>query len=87
MPQQSEGSAPPLFARSRYRLRRGTRSGYQGATLRDFQLESLLTGTLIWSHTFTDPGQAEEFSVSVEADLDDLLESEFRRKYGVPSNM
>ncbi|MFA5785479.1 MAG: hypothetical protein WDA71_00595 [Actinomycetota bacterium] len=87
MPQQSEDSASPLFARSRYRLRRGTRSGYQGATLLDFQLESLLAGTLVWSHTFTDPGQAEEFAVSVDADLDNLSDSEFRRKYGVPSNL
>jgi hypothetical protein len=52
----------------------------------DVQLQSTLSGGLLWAQTFTDRDQATTFESTLETDLDDLDDSAFRRKYGVPSN-
>jgi hypothetical protein len=61
------------------------RGGYQGA-LTDVQLQIADTGSIVWARTFSDQQQADEFQSELEADLDSLDDTAFRRKYGVPSS-
>lgn len=51
----------------------------------DVQLQVAATGNLVWAQTFTDRDQAETYERTLDADLDDLDESTFRRKYNVTS--
>ena len=51
----------------------------------DVQLQIAHTGKLVWSQTFTDSQQADEFERRLDGDLDDLDERAFGKKYGVPS--
>lgn len=51
----------------------------------DVQLQVSATGNLVWAQTFSDRQQAEEYERRLEADLDDLDETAFRRKYNVTS--
>lgn len=61
------------------------REGYNGSTMFDVQLQSVETGHLLWAQTFTDRVQAEAFEATLDRDLDELEEREFRRKHGLPS--
>lgn len=61
------------------------RDAYNGGTMFDVQLQVTDTGNLVWSQTFSDQREAEEFEATLEADLDELDDAAFRRKYGVPS--
>lgn len=72
-------------ARRHYRVLTRTRAGYDGATLYDVQLQTAATGNLLWSQTFTDADQAKEYESTLELDLDQLDDQEFRRKYSIPS--
>ena len=72
------------LARRRFRVLTRTRGGYNGSTMYDVQLQSVDSGQLLWARTFTDREQADEFEHTLDADLD-LVDPEFRRKYGVPS--
>jgi hypothetical protein len=51
----------------------------------DVQLQSALSGNLVWAQTFTDRGEAERYERALDADLDDLDDTAFRRKYNVTS--
>lgn len=62
-----------------------TRAGYDGAVMYDVQLQVVATGALVWAQTFSDSTQADEFQEELEADLDALDDTAFRRKYSVPS--
>lgn len=73
-------------ARRTFRVLTRTRGGYNGATMYDVQLQATATGNLLWAQTFTDQQQAAEFETTLEQDLNDLDDPDFRRKYGVPSN-
>jgi hypothetical protein len=73
-------------ARRAFRVLTRTRGGYNGATMYDVQLQAAATGNLLWAQTFTDSEQAAEFETRVERDLNELDDSAFRRKYGVPSS-
>jgi hypothetical protein len=73
-------------ARRTFRVLTRTRGGYNGATMYDVQLQATATGNLLWSQTFTDRQQATDFQTTLEQDLDELGDADFRRKYGVPSN-
>ena len=72
-------------ARRTFRVLTRTRGGYDGGTMFDVQLQSIATGGLLWARTFTDQGQAQQFESALEQDLDELDNTAFRRKYGVPS--
>lgn len=72
-------------ARRSFRVLTRTRGGYNGSTMYDVQLQSIDSGQLLWAQTFTDPDQATAFETRLDADLDDLDDAAFRRKYGVPS--
>lgn len=72
-------------ARRRFRILTRRRNGYDGATMFDVQLQVAETGNLIWAQTFTDASQADAYEATLEADLDELDETAFRRKYGVPA--
>lgn len=72
-------------ARSTFRVRTRTRSGYHGGMLYDVQLQSLDTGNQLWAQTFTDSREAEAFEAQVLADLSELDGAAFRRKYRVPA--
>lgn len=72
-------------ARQHFRALTRTRGGYNGAVMYDVQLQSVASGQLLWAQTFTHEEQASEFEARLEADLDELDDGEFRRKYGVPS--
>lgn len=72
-------------ASSAFRLLTRMRGGYGGGMLYDVQLQSLSSGGLLWAQTFTDREEADAFEARVRADLDDLDEPTFRRKYGVPA--
>lgn len=50
----------------------------------DVQLQITSTGRLAWSQTFTDAEQAAAYEQTLDADLDDLDEQAFAKKYGVP---
>lgn len=71
-------------ARRVFRVLTRTRGGYDGATMYDVQLQSITSGNLVWAQTFTDQAQASEFEMTLEQDLDELDDAQFRRKYGVP---
>jgi hypothetical protein len=73
-------------ARRVFRVLTRTRGGYDGATMYDVQLQALATGNLMWAQTFTDREQASAFEASLERDLDELDDSTFRRKHGVPQS-
>ena len=72
-------------ARRSFRVLTRTRTGYNGSTMYDVQLQSAASGNLLWSQTFTDSKQAKTYEQTLESDLDDLDEADFRRKYSVPS--
>lgn len=70
-----------------FRVLTRRRGGYDGGVLLDIQLQVAETGALVWSQTFTDEEQAEDFERELDADLDRLDGPSFRRKYAVPSSM
>lgn len=72
-------------ARKHFRVLTRRRGGYDGGTMYDVQLQIAGTGDLIWAQTFTDPSEAEAYEATLEADLDELTDADFRRKYGVPA--
>ena len=72
-------------ARRRFRVLTRTRDGYGGGTMFDVQLQAADSGSLVWAQTFTDREQADAFEASLQRDLEDLDDSEFRRKHGVPA--
>jgi hypothetical protein len=72
-------------ARRHFRVLTRTRGGYNGSTMFDVQLQLAASGNLVWAQTFTNQDQAFEFESTLDADLDDLDDADFRRKYGVPS--
>ena len=51
----------------------------------DVQLQSTATGSLVWAQTFSDREQADDYERQLDADLDDLFDRDFRRKYNVTS--
>lgn len=71
-------------ARNDFKVLTRTRGGYDNGVMYDVQLQVTATGNLVWAQTFTDQQQADEFQAQVESDLE-LDNSEFRRKYSVPS--
>lgn len=73
-------------ARNAFRVLTRTRSGYEGAIMYDVQLQVIATGALVWAQTFSDHDEAERYRDDVEADLDDLTDEDFRRKWSVPSS-
>jgi hypothetical protein len=72
-------------ARRNFRVLTRTRGGYNGSTMYDVQLQAITSGNLVWAQTFTDHDQATAYERDLEADLDDLDDATFRRKYSVPS--
>jgi hypothetical protein len=72
--------------RRNFRVLTRTRGGYNGSTMYDVQLQVAATGNLVWAQTFTDRDQAEEYERRLDADLDELDEQAFRRKYNVTSS-
>lgn len=83
----SEREASPVngTARRSFRALTRTRGGYNGSMMYDVQLQSVASGQLLWSQTFTHQDQATEFETTLQADLDELDDAAFRRKYSVPS--
>jgi hypothetical protein len=75
-----------LSARRNFRVATRTRGGYNGSTMYDVQLQAAATGKMLWAQTFTDQEQAAEFEATLDADLESLDDTAFRRKYGVPSS-
>jgi hypothetical protein len=71
--------------RRTYRVLTRTRGGYNGSTMYDVQLQVSETGNLVWAQTFTDRDQASAYERALDADLDDLDDTAFRRKYNVTS--
>jgi hypothetical protein len=71
-------------ARRLYRVLTRTRGGYDGATMYDVQLQVITTGGLLWSRTFTDADQAQEYESTLDLDLNRLDNETFRRKYSIP---
>lgn len=72
-------------ARRHFRALTRTRGGYNGSMMYDVQLQSISSGQLVWAQTFTHKDQAEEFEANLEADLEELDDTDFRRKYSVPT--
>lgn len=72
-------------ARRHFRALTRTRGGYNGSVMYDVQLQSVASGQLVWAQTFTHQDQAEQFETTLEADLEELDATDFRRKYSVPS--
>lgn len=72
-------------ARRYFRALTRTRGGYNGSMMYDVQLQSITSGQLLWAQTFTHREQAETFEETLEHDLDELDDAEFRQKYSVPS--
>ncbi len=62
------------------------RNAYDGGLIVDVQLQVAATGALVWSRSFSDERQADEFEAELEHDLDLLDDAAFRRKYGVPAS-
>lgn len=79
----TDADRPP---RQDFRVLTRRREGYDGVMV-DVQLQVAATGALVWSQTFSDDAQADEFLRRVEADLDRLDVDEFRRRYSVPSTV
>lgn len=73
-------------ARRHFRVLTRRRTGAGGGTMFDVQLQVAGTGDLVWAQTFSDPSQAQEYEATLEADLDELDDADFRRKYGVPAD-
>lgn len=73
-------------ARTEFRVLTRRRDAYDGAEMTDVQLQVAATGALVWSQSFSDAAQADEFQQQVEDDLASLDADEFRRKYGVPAS-
>ncbi len=71
-------------ARRHFRVLTRTRGGYNGAVMYDVQLQGSASGNLVWAQTFTDRQEAEAYEARLEADLDELGDQAFRRRYGVP---
>lgn len=69
-----------------FRVLTRRREGYENAVMVDVQLQVAQTGAMVWAQTFSDLDQAEVFQRELEADLHDLDDDAFRRKYGVPSS-
>lgn len=69
-----------------FRVLTRRRGGYDGAVMVDIQLQVAATGAMVWSQTFSDEAQAEAFLSALEADLEDLPDADFRRRYGVPAS-
>lgn len=61
------------------------RGAYDGAVMVDIQLQIAETGALVWAQSFSDEAQADAFQAELEADLEELDDATFRRKYSVPS--
>lgn len=71
--------------RQQFRVLSRLRNVYEGAVMYDIQLQVAATGALVWAQTFSDHEMAGTFRDQLEADLEDLDVTAFRRKYGVPS--
>jgi hypothetical protein len=69
-----------------FRVLTRRRTGYEGALIIDVQLQVAATGALVWSRSFSDERQADEFERELERDLDDMDDLTFRRRYGVPAS-
>lgn len=69
-----------------FRVLTRRRGGYDGAQMFDVQLQVAATGALVWAQTFSDEAQADDFEQQLDADLDALDDTAFRRKYGVPAS-
>lgn len=79
----AEASTP----RRDFRVLIRRRTGYDSALIVDVQLQVAATGALVWARSFSDEQHADELQNELEHDLDELDGPEFRRKYGVPSNV
>lgn len=86
MPVEPATSDADPTPRRDFRVLTRRRTGYEGVMV-DVQLQVTATGALVWSQTFSDDLQADEFQQQVEADLDALDIEEFRRRYSVPSTV
>ena len=86
MPLDADTSDADRTPRRDFRVLTRRRTGYDGVMV-DIQLQVAATGALVWSQTFSDDAQADEFERQVEADLDTLDNEEFRRRYSVPSTV
>lgn len=86
MPLDADTSDADRTPRQDFRVLTRRRTGYEGVMV-DIQLQVAATGALVWSQTFSDDAQADEFERQVEADLDTLDNEEFRRRYSVPSTV
>lgn len=73
-------------ARNAFRVLTRVRTGYEGAVMHDVQLQVVATGALVWAQTFSDEQEADRYRADVEADLDQLSDEEFRRRWSVPSS-
>lgn len=82
----SDVASQPRSPRRDFRVLTRRRGGYDGAHMVDVQLQVASTGALLWSQTFSDEQQADQFQHELESDLDALEDREFRRKYSVPSS-
>ncbi len=69
-----------------FRVLTRRRGGYDGAQMVDVQLQIAESGALVWAQTFSDETQADAFQRELESDLDQLDDTAFRRKYGVPAS-
>lgn len=69
-----------------FRVLTRRRTGYEGALIVDIQLQIAATGALVWSRSFSDERQADEFERELDRDLDGMDDATFRRTYGVPSS-
>ncbi|MGH8906058.1 MAG: hypothetical protein ACRD0K_06000 [Egibacteraceae bacterium] len=72
-------------ARRVFRVLTRTRSGYDGGVMYDVQLQAIATAGLLWSKTFTDAAQAQDYASTLGSDLARLTAPDFRRKYSIPS--
>ncbi len=72
-------------ARRHFRVLTQTRGGYNGSTMYDVQLQFAASGNLVWAQTFSDRTEAEAYERALDADLNELDDATFRRKYNVTS--
>lgn len=86
MPVDAHSPDADRTPRRDFRVLTRRRTGYEGLMV-DIQLQVAATGALVWSQTFSDGAQADDFERRLEADLDDLDIEEFRRRYSVPSTV
>ncbi len=73
----------PPSSRAPFRVLMRHRGGYDQQDLVDVQLQNITDGSLIWAQTFSDAHQADTFADEVRADLRELDDTTFRRKYAV----